>query len=642
MARSRKRAILGGLVLGSALVGAAPAFAFDLFGIHLWGSREEDNKIDVIDPLRYTVTLNVAGADKALKTKLQNASSLWSDREQPASGNAGLLAKARGDYRRLLAALYTEGYYGPTISIRAAGQEVADVTLAVDFPQNVPIVVDVAVGPRFKFGVAQIINAPPAAVSIDDETDTPQSVGFQTGKPALSGVINQASAVSIERWRQLARAKAKETDREVIADHRTSNLDVTLTLDPGRKAVYGPTRVTGSRRTDPAFIAFMADLPEGKSFDPDDIQAGQERLNRLGIFSSIRFEEAEEIAPDGSLPITVRVEDRKPRTIGFGGTLSTIDGIGVTAYWQHRNLMGHGERLRFDAGVNGLGGSLNPEDYDYNAGVTYTKPGVWTPDTSFVTGLVAQKVNYDTYREESITGTIGFSQLFGDRLTGEAFVQISKARYEDDFGTRDFMTYGVVGRGAYDSRDDPLDATRGYYVAVEAQPFYEAEYGNFAARGTLEGRAYRGFGTDDKFVLAGRAKIGGYGGASVEESPPDLLFFAGGGGSIRGYPYRSIGVLYNPGNGEEPFTVGGKGLFEASAELRYRINKSFGAVGFVDSGLVAENADFSGKSTTKTGVGLGVRYFTGIGVLRFDLATPLEPDKGDSPVALYIGIGQAF
>ena len=65
-------------------------------------------------------------------------------------------------------------------------------------------------------------------------------------------------------------------------------------------------RVEGSRRIDPGFIAFMTDLPEGQPYDPDDIDAGQARLARLGVFRSIRIEEAEEIAPDGSLPITVR------------------------------------------------------------------------------------------------------------------------------------------------------------------------------------------------------------------------------------------------------------------------------------------------------------------------------------------------
>ena len=78
----------------------------------------------MIDPLPYTVDLAVAGGDGGLERQLETASSLWTDRETPASGTAGLLAKARGDYRRLLAALYAAGYYGPSISIRAAGQEV--------------------------------------------------------------------------------------------------------------------------------------------------------------------------------------------------------------------------------------------------------------------------------------------------------------------------------------------------------------------------------------------------------------------------------------------------------------------------------------------------------------------------------------
>lgn len=40
--------------------------------------------------------------------------------------------------------------------------------------------------------------------------------------------------------------------------------------------------------------------------------------------------------------------------------------------------------------------------------------------------------------------------------------------------------------------------------------------------------------------------------------------------------------------------------------------------------------------------GLGFRYYTGIGPIRVDIAAPLNPRKGDKPVALYVSIGQAF
>ncbi len=58
---------------------------------------------------------------------MRNASALIADQAEPASGTAGLVAKARGDYRRLLAALYAEGRYGGAVSIRIGGREAADI-----------------------------------------------------------------------------------------------------------------------------------------------------------------------------------------------------------------------------------------------------------------------------------------------------------------------------------------------------------------------------------------------------------------------------------------------------------------------------------------------------------------------------------
>ena len=42
------------------------------------------------------------------------------------------------------------------------------------------------------------------------------------------------------------------------------------------------------------------------------------------------------------------------------------------------------------------------------------------------------------------------------------------------------------------------------------------------------------------------------------------------------------------------------------------------------------------------GVGLGLRYYTPIGPVRLDVATPLRRIDGDPPVQVYISIGQSF
>ena len=120
--------------------------------------------------------------------------------------------------RRLLAALYNAGYYGPEISIQAAGREVADLTLAADLPKNVPMTITVRPGPPFLFGRADIVNAPPPQPTADDDVPTPASIGYASGKPAPATIIDQASALSVRQWRELARAKAKEADRTVVAN----------------------------------------------------------------------------------------------------------------------------------------------------------------------------------------------------------------------------------------------------------------------------------------------------------------------------------------------------------------------------------------------------------------------------------------
>jgi translocation and assembly module TamA len=48
------------------------------------------------------------------------------------------------------------------------------------------------------------------------------------------------------------------------------------------------------------------------------------------------------------------------------------------------------------------------------------------------------------------------------------------------------------------------------------------------------------------------------------------------------------------------------------------------------------------KERLQLAAGLGLRYYTPIGPIRVDVAAPLNPRKGDKPVALYISIGQAF
>jgi translocation and assembly module TamA len=65
-------------------------------------------------------------------------------------------------------------------------------------------------------------------------------------------------------------------------------------------------------------------------------------------------------------------------------------------------------------------------------------------------------------------------------------------------------------------------------------------------------------------------------------------------------------------------------------------------VPFVEGGQVFEDSLPSLNESLQLGAGLGLRYFTGIGPLRFDLAFPINKRRGDDDYQIYVSIGQAF
>ncbi|MCB1475744.1 MAG: outer membrane protein assembly factor [Rhodobiaceae bacterium] len=618
------------------------AQAFELFGVKFLEGGKLFNKAgaeaeDTIgEPHNYDVEFVVTG-EGVDKDTLEGASNLWTDRKKPASGAGGLIAKARGDYDRMLGVLYAEARYGGSISIEIDGREASGLPPDARLNERSKVRILIDPGPEFTFGEARIINQAPAPLSRGDEVELPAAEGFLTGQVAKAGTVLKAERLAIEAWRQLGHAKAKAARRVVEADHRTQTLDVTITIDPGPLARYGATTVEGTERMDPDFVAYMAGLTPGKEYDPDDVDRGAKRLARMDVFRSVRIEEAETIGPDGLLDHRIPVQERKLRRFGVGASYSSVDGAGLEAYWLHRNLFGRAERFRLEGRVAGIN-SGNPDDYTYRLGATFTKPGTFTPDTDFSASVIGEREVLEPYTRTGVTATAGYLHRFDEYLTGKLYLDGRHARFKDvPFGTRDFSSLGFLAGIAYDTRDKENDATRGVFAELVAEPFHEFNYGNTAARFTAEARAYLGLGNDDRLVLAGRAKIGTLAGSSIAQTAPDRLFFAGGGGSVRGYAYRNIGVTLPSG-----FTVGGRSLVEGSVELRARVTDTLGVVAFADAGTVGMDPFDAFGEDLHVGVGAGIRYYTGLGPLRFDVAFPLDKRPGDPDVAFYVGIGQAF
>ncbi|BCH01372.1 membrane protein [Mesorhizobium sp. 131-2-5] len=623
------RALLLAMMCASVLAAeSSPAAAFELFGIKLWGSSK-DQDADIVDPLRYAVTITAPDADKDLVKKLENASALKGDEDRPVSGSLGLMAKARSDREQLVAALYADARYEGVVTITIDGKPLDELPPDAEFkgPQPIPVAINIAAGPKFTLGDIRLEGDAAGLMSAD--------YGLISGGDAGSGAVLKAEALIVRTLKEQGRPLAKVTDRQIVADHTTSTLDVTLTVAAGPVAGYGATTVEGTEKVDRDFTEYMTGLKRGKQYSPQEISDARDRLLALEVFNSVTFKEADKLDADGNIPIGVQVSERKPRYFGLGGTFSNTEGLGLEGYWGHRNLFGHAEKLRIDGAISGIG-SNNLSDLNYNAGIMFEKPGVIGPASKFFASFKTVLEHPDAYDHFSVKGSTGLSYELDKKQTVSAEVALDYSRITDAFGKHTYLIASVPLQYVYDNRDSRLNPTRGFRVLAYAEPSYDILSGAAFLKLKGEGSAYQSLDTASKFVLAERVAIGSIVGTGLQNVPADRRFYSGGGGSVRGYAYQGIGPKDFTGQ-----PIGGLSFFETSVEMRIAVTDTIGIVPFVDAGTVSTKS-VPNFSDVKVGAGVGLRYVTPFGPLRIDAAVPLNRDPSDPHFGIYAGIGQAF
>ncbi|WGT51922.1 autotransporter assembly complex protein TamA [Thioclava nitratireducens] len=574
--------------------------------------------------LAYSLKFNTPGASDDLRNTIKGASLLAQSADDKSKDAQDVLAEARADYNRIVSALFGEGRYSGTVSIKLDGREAASIP-PLDAPSTVNnVTVTVTPGPEFTFSRADIAPVAP-------KTDLPE--GYKVGKVAKSGVIVDAASAATTGWRDAGHAKAEVSYQNIVADHRANQLASDVRLAPGPLVTFGRLETSGNKRLRTKRLREIAGFPKGEVYDPKKLDQVQSRLQRTGIFSSVTITEAKTLNPDDSLDVNLAVVEQKKRKIGLGAELSSSDGLGLNGYWLHRNLFGGGERFRVDAGISGIGGATGGTDYSIGARID--RPATFNPETSaYITTEISQK-NEEDYTENAFDIGFGLTRIFNDKLTGDVSINYGWSKVTDDSGETYFRQVYLPTKLTWDDRDNALDPTKGYYIQAGVTPFVGigGDTGT-GAQVTGDLRAYKGFGQNDRFVLAGRVQLGGVYGSNLENTPRDYLFYSGGGGTVRGQPYQSLGVEVLEGG---TLKTGGTEFVGFQGEARIGITDKIGAVAFYDYGYVAGG----GQSGSQAGAGLGLRYKTGIGPIRLDVGFPVSGGTG-SGAQLYIGIGQAF
>jgi translocation and assembly module TamA len=422
---------------------------------------------------------------------------------------------------------------------------------------------------------------------------------------------------------------ARVLDRQTRIVHASTTMTVALSVDAGPAARFGAATIEGLDRVEESYVRDLLAWQDGTPYDRDAVEKSRAALLATGLFSTVEIAPATVVEANGTLPLTITAAEGKHRSFGFGANYSTSEGFGGEVFWEHRNLLGRNETLRL---------SLTAAEIELSLKAQARKPAFLRPDQSLLADTALANRNTDAFDEQSVAGSLGVERPLGDLWRATAGVSAEYSVLTDEDGKDTVQLFGLPISGRRDTTDSLLDPTQGTRLNLSLTPYGGKGDGPLLfAVATAGGAAYTAVDADKRFVLAGRLKFGTIFGEETASVPANKRFYAGGGGSVRGYAFQSVGPLDDQND-----PLGGRSLVEVNGEMRIRITKSVGLVPFIDGGSVFDTTypDFS--ETFLWAGGLGVRYFSGIGPLRLDVAVPINRRTSDNSFQFYLSLGQAF
>jgi translocation and assembly module TamA len=633
------------------------AQAFDFFG--LFGSDDTPPAVSRA-AIPYSLTVEVAGDDSALKSAARDGSSLYSLRKDaPADGEA-LARRAESDFAPVIDALWGAGYYnaGVTIAIDGASlaigsSDIAAFARAAETYRNraaAPVIIKVEPGPLFKLRTVRVLDALGAPFT-DDEL--PQRiVGLKSGDPAAASGIRAAETRIVDYFRKQGRPLAKIQSVAPVVDHALNVMDLTVTAAPGPIAPFGEATIEGPQTFDPAIVRSYLYIHPGDPYSPAAIVDARNSIREIPAVGGVRITEGTTLDAYGRLPYKIAVEDRLPYAVGASLKYSTTNGPEGQVYWEDRNVFGGAERLRLQADIfyappwyiasqslqhfssNDIGGRVS---------ASFLKPALWGTTNDLLIDALAEKMStsgagFIGYQAEDADVTASLRHRFNQNFWVQAGLEAQKGDATDALGTVNYRLVGVPVSANFDTTDSKLDPTRGVKLSASAVGF-----GTFLGSSLdmvqvkAGASAYYSLDADSRYVLAGRVAAGGMVGPQLDAIPANWRFYAGGGGSVRGYAYNELGPTVWWGA-----VVGGRSVFDASAEVRIKVTDTIGIVPFFDVGNAFTSNFPNFSEPLFAAAGLGLRYYTSVGPIRLDVAFPLERRDGTGPVAIYVSIGQSF
>lgn len=574
--------------------------------------------------IRYAWRIDgIEGIGSALLRQRFDELSALSQNDGKDANAAQLDRRARQDADLLLTLLRAKGYYD------------AAVTTSLERPAGAkPVVVLTAdPGALYRFTGVTLEGVAQAGAKANTLRD---AFAVRPSDPVNADTIAAAEANLRTTAGQEGFPFATIGEPAIVVDRSARTATLRVDVAPGAARRFGRIVANDDNRVfDARHVQEIARFAPGDPYAASQVEDLRRALIQTGLVSTADVRPVPGADP-ATVDIAVRLAPAPPRTVAGELGYGTGEGARSEISWTHRNLFPPEGALTL-RGVLGTREQLGQ--------VTFRRNNFEGRDRVLTAQFSAAHLLRDAYEADTLSLSAGlerqtnifFQKTWTWSLGGEL---VATDERDVDAGTglprrRTFLIGALPTSLGYDGSDDLLNPTRGFRLAGRASPELSLQGAVFGyTRVQFDASAYRP--VSERAVLAGRIRLGTIVGAPRDQIAPSRRFYAGGGASVRGYGFQSIGPR-DPNN--DP--IGGRSLAEFAIEARVKAFGNFGIVPFFDGGNIYTGGlpDFSGL---RYGAGLGVRYYSNFGPIRVDVGTPLNPQPGDSRVAVYVSLGQAF
>ena len=541
---------------------------------------------------------------------------------------SGFIRKSRYDRRTFLQDLANLERFYVSQGFLDADVEVSDMSLSSD-STSVAILIGIYEGDRWTVETVTFTGE-----RVIPEGELRSLVVLGEGSPFVLSLVEQDRRVISEEYARRSYLDAR-VSQEVTRDDERRLVSIDYTITEREQATIASIEVEGDEKIRKFVVERELTFHEGELFDFEKIGESQAHLYRTGLFNSVWIEPAAADTGKPTKRVIVRVSERASGEfdlsasyagINFNEGLQNLDFLELGAEFRNRNVQGQATNMTLGGRYSGLARDVrasvgDPWFLGKRVAAEFAAHYEWKEE---------REEGKETFATEVTSGSFILSKKLDLNLTVETGYEFSRNYEGDERETTE--TSALLLGAVYDSRNDVLSASRGMFLRgeVDIASSYLGGTNDFTRfdidwRGYIKPRRGR--------VAALELRAGWVDSRGDDSEVPDLERYDAE-GLVRGLPDDALNPLDSNGD-----VTRGMALIQVRGEVRFPVRKGLRGAAFVDAGRVFVDILDVNLSKLGVGAGVGVRFETRIGVLRFDVATPIS-EKGEPQY--YFGVGQAF